>query len=202
MEDAARQLLATLRGRGIDDERVLTAVAETPRAAFVDAGLEGRAWDNEPLPIGQGQTISQPLMVARMLALLELGPTDRVLDVGTGSGWHAALLARLAGEVWSVERHAELAARAAAVLAGTGVHVVHGDGAAGLPEHAPFDAINVAAAAKAGVPGVLEEQLAEGGRLIAPVGAGEDQWLVRVRRRPGGTLEREQLEPVRFVPLV
>lgn len=202
MEDAARQLLATLLERGIDDEQVLTAIAETPRAPFVDPGLVGRAWDNEPLPIGRRQTISQPLMVARMLALLELRPTDRVLDVGTGSGWHAALLARLAGEVWSVERHSDLAEGAASALAGSGVHVVRGDGAAGLPEHAPFDAINVAAAAKDGVPPALETQLAPGGRLVVPVGAGEDQWLVRVRRRADGAFDREQLEPVRFVPLV
>ncbi|HEX8105744.1 MAG TPA: protein-L-isoaspartate(D-aspartate) O-methyltransferase, partial [Solirubrobacteraceae bacterium] len=166
------------------------------------------AWENRPLPIGEGQTISQPLVVARMCALLELRPGVRVLDVGTGSGYHAALLAHLVapgGRVISVERHGSLARAAAARLASLGVDGVEvrlGDGALGAPDEAPFDAVNVAAAGRE-VPGELVAQLAPGGRLVAPVGEGEDQRLVLVRRSADGRhVERRALEPVRFVPLV
>jgi protein-L-isoaspartate(D-aspartate) O-methyltransferase len=166
--------------------------------------LRGEAWENAPLPIGSGQTISQPLVVARMCELLELAPTDRVLDVGTGSGYHAALLAYLAGHVWSIERHAELTEHARASLSAAGIDnvtLVVGDGSQGLPDQAPFDAINVAAAAWRSVPAALEDQLGPGGRLVAPVdGAG--QRLVLVRRDDAGELHRRWLEPVRFVPLV
>ena len=189
----------------MQDRRVLRAVRAVPRDAFVDPDLRADAWQNRPLPIGGGQTISQPLVVARMCELLELTGSERVLDVGTGSGYHAALLARLGGRVWSVERDPDLAARAARVLAEAGVEGVTlhvGDGAAGLPEAAPFDAINVAAVAPA-VPAALEAQLAPGGRLVLPVGAGDDQRLVLIRRSPDGTaFERRELEGVRFVPLV
>jgi protein-L-isoaspartate(D-aspartate) O-methyltransferase len=143
------------------------------------------------------------VVVARMLALLELTPTDRVLDVGTGSGYHAALLSLLAAEVWTVERHAQLSAQARVTLSQLGyanVICVVGDGWEGLPEQAPFDAINVAAATGEHMPRALEAQLAPGGRLVAPVG-GEHQFLTRVRRVPGG-LREERLDPVRFVPLV
>jgi protein-L-isoaspartate(D-aspartate) O-methyltransferase len=200
---APPELLAVLRRR-VADERVLAAVADLPRERFVTADLRERAWENAPLPIGHGQTISQPLVVARMLELLNLAPDDRVLDVGTGSGWHAALLGRLAGHVWSIEREPELARGAAATLAAVGadnVTVCLGDGAAGLPEQAPFQAINVAAAARDGVPEALVEQLAPGGRLVAPVGE-DEQHLVRIERRADGTLVQERLEPVRFVPLL
>jgi protein-L-isoaspartate(D-aspartate) O-methyltransferase len=195
--------LARLLGRAVADERVLDAVRAVPRNLFVPEGLRGEAWDNVPLPIGAGQTISQPLVVARMCELLELGGRERVLDVGTGSGYHAALLARLCDWVWSIEVHEQLSRQAAANLAAAGIEnvtLVVGDGSRGLPEHAPYDAINVAAAAGSGIPVALEQQLAPGGRLVAPVEDGE-QRLVRLRRTDRG-IERQELERVRFVPLV
>jgi protein-L-isoaspartate(D-aspartate) O-methyltransferase len=195
--------LAALLRPWITSERVLAAIAATPRERFVPAGERDRAYDNVALPIDCGQTISQPLVVARMLELLELEPADRVLDVGTGSGYHAALLAALAGEVWTIERHAALSAEAERAIRGLGIENVGftvGDGSRGWPERAPFDAINVAAATGAGVPAALCEQLALGGRLVAPVGVGE-QHLTFVRRTRDG-FETETLEPVRFVPLM
>lgn len=163
-----------------------------------------RAYENVALPIDCGQTISQPLVVARMLELLELDREDRVLDVGTGSGYHAALLAWLTARVWTIERHPALSAKARTAIADLGLTNVEfavGDGSIGLPAAAPFDAINVAAATNSAGLAVLEEQLADGGRLIAPVGDDEDQRLV-LERRQGERIERVQLEPVRFVPLV
>jgi protein-L-isoaspartate(D-aspartate) O-methyltransferase len=195
--------LARRLAEAVADERVLRAVASVPRDRFVPEPERARAYENVALPIGCEQTISQPVVVARMLELLELGPTDRVLDIGTGSGYHAALLSRLAAEVWTVERYPELSAGARAALAELGcanVICVVGDGWEGLPEQAPFDAINVAAAPGATLPPALEEQLAPGGRLVAPLGT-DRQFLVRVRRTAGG-LRRERLDPVRFVPLV
>jgi protein-L-isoaspartate(D-aspartate) O-methyltransferase len=202
MAQDADRLVAELR-RVVADRRVLEAVRTVPRDAFVPPERQHEAWDNVPLPIGSGQTISQPLVVARMCELLELRGDERVLDVGTGSGYHAALLARLAAHVWSIEVHPELSARAASALAAAGVEnvtLVVGDGSRGLPEHAPYDAVNVAAAAGGAVPGALVEQLAEGGRLVVPVDDG-DQRLVLVHRS-GGTLTATELERVRFVPLV
>jgi protein-L-isoaspartate(D-aspartate) O-methyltransferase len=196
------KLLAELRPH-VHDDRVLAAVRDVPRERFVPEELRDDAWENVPLPIGEGQTISQPLVVARMCELLELRGDERVLDVGTGSGYHAALLARLAAHVWSIERRAALSAGAARNLAAAGIENVTlsvGDGTRGLPDAAPFDAINVAAAAGAHVPRALEAQLAPGGRLVAPVQDG-DQRLVVVRRGAAG-LERTSLERVRFVPLV
>jgi protein-L-isoaspartate(D-aspartate) O-methyltransferase len=200
---ASRERLLRTLGTVITDRRVLDALAAVPREKFVPPPLRDEAWDNAPLPIPEGQTISQPLVVARMCELLELGPGDRVLDVGTGSGYHAALLGWLAGHVWSIERHAELTEYARANLAAAGIDnvtLIVGDGSRGYPREAPYDAINVAAAAWGNVPAALEEQLAVGGRLVAPVDAA-GQRLVRVRRGPEG-LERRWLEPVRFVPLV
>ncbi len=198
----AEALVSKLRAR-ISDERVLAAVRSVPRERFVAPEQAASAYDDAPLPIGNGQTISQPTVVARMCELLELAGTDRVLDVGTGSGYHAAVLSRLCAHVWGVERDRRLARNAARALAAAGIDnvtVIAGDGALGLPEEAPFDAINVAATARRAVPSALEEQLALGGRLVAPVARDDDERLVLVRRRAKG-LERRALEPVRFVPL-
>ncbi|HEU4703088.1 MAG TPA: protein-L-isoaspartate(D-aspartate) O-methyltransferase [Conexibacter sp.] len=199
----ASRLIEELRG-AIADERVLDAIRAVPREAFVPVGLHARAYENVALPIGEQQTISQPLVVARMTELLRLQPHDRVLDVGTGSGYHAAVLAQLAQHVWSIERHRSLSAQAAANLrrAGVGnVTPIVGDGSRGLPSEAPFDAINVAAAAWPEIPPALERQLAPGGRLVAPVGASGQQ-LVLVERSEAGGLTRSTLDPVRFVPLI
>jgi protein-L-isoaspartate(D-aspartate) O-methyltransferase len=187
----------------IKSERVLAAIASIPRDRFVPPRERARAYENVALPIGSGQTISQPLVVARMLEVLDLSRGDRVLDVGTGSGYHAALLALLAAEVWTVERHDELSAEAERVIRELGIDNVRfaiGDGSQGLAEHAPFDAINVAAAARATVPEPLRDQLAPGGRLVAPIGV-DGQRLTLLRRR-GDRVEMTLLEPVRFVPLV
>ena len=192
-----------LRG-AVSDERVLNAVRAVPRDRFVPEDLRAEAWDNAPLPIGCGQTISQPLVVARMCELLELEGGERVLDVGTGSGYHAALLARLAAEVYSIELHAALSDRAARALAAAGaqnVTLAVGDGSQGLRAHAPYDAINVAAAARRRVPDALIEQLAPGGRLVAPIEERGDQYLALLREE-GGTVRTTRLERVRFVPLV
>jgi protein-L-isoaspartate(D-aspartate) O-methyltransferase len=196
------ELVRGLRTR-IADARVLAAIAAVPRELFVLEEHVYDAYEDAPLPIGGGQTISQPTVVARMCELLELRPGDRVLDVGTGSGYHAAVLARLAARVWGIERNPRLAERARLALAAARVENVTvrvGDGTLGLPELAPFDAINVAATAVDAVPAALEEQLADGGRLVAPVRRRRDERLVLVRRGPDG-LERRALEPVRFVPL-
>ncbi|MFL5845343.1 MAG: protein-L-isoaspartate O-methyltransferase [Solirubrobacteraceae bacterium] len=190
-------LLAELRPH-IADERVLAAIAAVPREQFVRRRDRWRAWDNCALAIGGGQTISQPLIVARMCELLRIAPGDRVLDVGTGSGYHAAVLAALGAAVVSVEVRPELSAAAAARL--PGVELVVGDGRLGHPPGAPYDAINVAATTDA-LPQALLDQLADGGRLVAPIGAAGDERLVRVMRR-GTQLEREDFEAVRFVPLV
>jgi protein-L-isoaspartate(D-aspartate) O-methyltransferase len=201
MSEAA-QLVAELR-HYVADERVLRAIERVPREAFVPDDLRPHAYDNTALGIGCGQTISQPLVVARMTELLALRPEDRVLDVGTGSGYHAAILASLAAHVWSIERHADLSRVAGEALARAGVDnvtLVVGDGSRGLPEEAPFDAINVAAAGDREGLDALEAQLADGGRLVAPV-TGRRQRLT-VARREGRHVRWRALEEVRFVPLV
>ena len=199
--DPRERLLERLRPH-VSDERVLRAMRAVPRERFVPPRLAAEAWDNVALPIGSGQTISQPLVVARMCELLELAGGERVLDVGTGSGYHAAVLAQLVGHVFSVERHEALSRQAAANLEAAGVGNVTllvGDGALGHPERAPYDAINVAAA-MGRVPDALAEQLAPDGRLVGPVDDG-DQRLVLLRRTAHG-FERSAHERVRFVPLV
>ena len=195
--------LARLLRPAIGDERVLAAIASIPRERFVPAEERERAYENVALPIGSGQTISQPLVVARMLETLDLRPTDRALDVGTGSGYHAALLSLLVDHVWTIERHRELTAQAERAVLDLGIDnvtFVVGDGYEGLPSEAPFDAINVAAAAGDSVPGALERQLADGGRLVAPVGSTNQRLILT--QRVGRRLVRRQLEPVQFVPLV
>ena len=192
-----------LRSRGIDDERVLEAMERVPREEFLPPGLRARAYDDAALPIGAGQTISQPYMVARICAELALRGHERVLDVGTGSGYQAAVLAELAAEVYTIERIPELADRARERLAEAGyerVHVHVGDGTLGLPEHAPFDGIAVAAAAP-GFPETLYEQLKPRGRLVVPVGSPRGRRLEVAVRSPEGPALIHSV-PCRFVPLV
>jgi protein-L-isoaspartate(D-aspartate) O-methyltransferase len=192
-----------LRGRDIVDERVLDAMRRVPRELFVPEELRSRAYDDAALPIGAGQTISQPYMVARICEALALSGTERVLDVGTGSGYQAAVLAELAAEVHTIERVPELAAGARAALTEAGypnVHVHVGDGTLGLPEHAPFAAIAVAAAAPR-LPQALYEQLEPRGRLVVPVGGLRGQELQLVVRSPEGPAIIRSV-PCRFVPLV
>jgi protein-L-isoaspartate(D-aspartate) O-methyltransferase len=192
-----------LRRRGIRDERVLAAMGRVPRELFVPEHERRRAYADSALPIGFGQTISQPYVVAAMCELLGLSGDERVLDVGTGSGYAAAVLAELARQVVSVERIPELAARARAALTAAGhpeVEVRVGDGSLGAPDRSPFHAISVAAAVP-DVPPALYEQLAEGGRLVLPRGPLDGQELVLIVRTPEGPAERRSL-PCRFVPLI
>jgi protein-L-isoaspartate(D-aspartate) O-methyltransferase len=192
-----------LRGRDVRDERVLAAMERVPRELFVPARLRDRAYDDAALPIGHGQTISQPYMVARICEALSLHGNERVLDVGTGSGYQAAVLAELAGEVVTIERHPELAASARAALEAAGyerVEVRVGDGTLGVPERAPFDAIAVAAAVP-DLPPTLYDQLAERGRIVLPVGTRRVQELSLVVRSPEGPAVIRSV-PCRFVPLV
>ncbi len=194
-----------IAARGVRDSRVLAAFATVPRERFVADELAEFAYEDAPLPIDAGQTISQPYIVALMAAALELRGGERVLEIGTGSGYAAAVLAQLASEVYTVERHEALAALARRRVEGLGyrnVHVHHGDGTLGWAEHAPYDAIVVAAGGP-DVPATLREQLAIGGRLVMPVGAtARLQTMVRVRRTGEDTYERETLGECRFVPLV
>lgn len=192
-----------LRKRGIRDERVLQSMSIVPRHEFVLPQLRAVAYSDEPLGIGGGQTISQPYIVALMSAALHLSGTERVLEIGTGSGYQSAVLSVLAREVYTIESRPELAKPASERLHALGFHNVHvhsGDGTLGLKELAPFDAILVAAAAPA-LPEPLLEQLGEGGRMIVPIGPGEHQRLVLVTHR-GQEFLSEQRESCRFVPLV
>jgi protein-L-isoaspartate(D-aspartate) O-methyltransferase len=202
---AARELMvdAQLRARGISDARVLDAMSRVPRDEFVSEALREQAYEDHPVPIGDGQTISQPYIVAIMLESLQLAPQDKVLEIGTGSGYATALLAELADRVFSIERHAALAANARQSLAALGytnVKIVTGDGTLGLPSAAPFDAILVSAAAP-DVPAPLLAQLAEGGRMIIPVGNRDSQQLQFIRMIHGEPIISPR-ELVRFVPLV
>jgi protein-L-isoaspartate(D-aspartate) O-methyltransferase len=187
------------------DPRVLEALAKVPRERFVPADLSARAYDNRPLPIGHGQTISQPLIVAVMTHLLRLRPEARVLEIGTGSGYQTAILAELARKVVTIEVVEDLAGAAQSKLEALGYHNIEyrrGDGARGCPERAPFDGIMVTAAART-IPPALIEQLATGGRLVIPIGSdplGQD--LVLVQKDAHGALRQRRLFPVAFVPLI
>jgi protein-L-isoaspartate(D-aspartate) O-methyltransferase len=202
---AERQTMVNsqLRARGISDQRVLDAMARVPRHKFVAEDYRNQAYEDHPIPIGEGQTVSQPYIVALTLQAAALQPTDNVLEIGTGSGYQTALLAELSAWVYSVERHATLARDAQATLSDLGytnVTVIVGDGTEGLPRHAPFDAIVVAAAAPQ-IPAPLFKQLREGGRMVIPVGPSDAQELQLVRKQDG--LPRiTLLEACRFVPLI
>ncbi|MCX7895856.1 MAG: protein-L-isoaspartate(D-aspartate) O-methyltransferase [Thermoanaerobaculum sp.] len=198
-----QQLLAKLRAQGVADERVLQALASTPREVFLPEGLRVRAWEDFAFDIGFGQTISQPSVVARMIALAQVGPEDRVLEIGTGSGFQTAVLARLCRFVFTVERIPQLAAQARSRLAQLGlrnVTVQVMDGSLGWRAHAPYDVILVSAAAPT-IPPPLLEQLAQGGRLVAPVGGLNQQELVRVTRGGEGFFS-QSFGQASFVPLV
>jgi protein-L-isoaspartate(D-aspartate) O-methyltransferase len=192
-----------LRRRAIDDERVLEAMGRAPREAFVPEPYRSRAYADSALPIGENQTISQPWIVAAICQALELSGRERVLEIGSGSGYSAAVLSRLAAEVIGIERHASLAAEARRALEALGidnVELIVGDGSRGLPERAPFEAIAVHATAPA-PPRTLLGQLADGGRLVVPIAADGADLLISYRRR-GEDLEAVTIGPCRFVPLV
>jgi protein-L-isoaspartate(D-aspartate) O-methyltransferase len=201
-EEARRRMVEQqIVARGVSDPRVLDAMRAVARHRFVDASLAAQAYSDQPLPIGNGQTISQPYIVAYMTELLKLPPGARVLEVGTGCGYQTAVLAEIAREVWSIEIVQALANRATQTLAALGyrnAHVRHGDGYGGWPEHAPFDGILVAAAPDH-VPPALVAQLKVGGRLVIPVGRLDQEMRVITRTVDGSREER--LIPVRFVPL-
>ena len=198
------RLLMELRGLGVSDARVLGALERVQREVFVPAAFKDQAYENVALPIGHGQTISQPLVVALMTEALEVGERHKVLEIGTGSGYQTAVLARLCRRVFSIERHRALLKEAEKRFAELRLHNVtsrFGDGTKGWPEQAPFDRIIVTAAAPE-LPGKLLGSLAEGGILVAPVGEERrDQRLIRIRRKDGASVS-EELGPVRFVPLV
>ena len=200
----ARMVARQLRGHGIEDERVLAAMGTVPREAFVPPRLRHRAYADSALPIAERQTISQPWIVAAICQALELRGGERVLEVGTGSGYSARVLALLAAEVVSIERHRPLALAARETLASLAVANVElaiGDGSRGVPERAPYEAIAVHAAAPAAPPALLG-QLAEGGRLVVPIAVEEDTEMLTLLRRRGGRVETETIGPCRFVPLV
>jgi len=192
-----------LRNRGISDQRVLDAMLRVPRHEFVPGRYQDQSYEDHPLPIGENQTISQPYIVASMLEALALKPSDKVLEVGTGSGYVTALLGELVTQVFSIERHASLAAHAREIITKLGyrnVQIALGDGWRGLPHHQPFEAIIVSAAAEH-LPALLIAQLNEGGRMIIPIGGAEQQRLQLIRKENG----QPQIflrEPCRFVPLI
>ena len=198
-----RRLVELLRDRGIADLAVLRAFDLTPRHLFVPSGIRHRAYEDNALPIGNGQTISQPSMHARYLEVLQLKGTERVLEIGTGSGYQTVLLSHLAAQVFSIERVLPLLETARGAIRAAGarnVSLLAGDGTLGWREYAPYDAILVTAASPA-IPEPLLRQLAEGGRLLAPVGERDAQVLTLVIRR-GDTFERRAISPARFVPLI
>jgi protein-L-isoaspartate(D-aspartate) O-methyltransferase len=198
-----RMVREQIEARGVRDPRVLDAMREVPRHLFVMPGNEPYAYEDRPLAIGEGQTISQPLMVAIMTEALRTRPEDHVLEVGTGSGYQAAILGRLVRDVLSIERHEPLAANARRTLAAAGisnVQVIVGDGSEGAPEAAPFDGIIVTAGAPA-VPETLKTQLSDGGRLVIPVGPAHHQ-LLTIVTRTGTTFNTETTSACSFVPLI
>lgn len=202
---AARQRMVAeqLRARGIRDERVLTAMAKVPREEFAHTETLAQAYGDFPLPIEAGQTVSQPYIVGSMIEALAVGASDRVLEIGTGTGYEAGILGQLAAEVWTIERVPELASKAHDILERLGynnVHVIERDGSLGLPEHAPFTKILVAAAAPA-VPQSLLDQLTEGGSLVLPVGGRVEQQIQLIRKVNGEAVTTYR-ELCRFVPLV
>jgi len=205
--DEEHQAIAMVRtqlvGRGIEDPRVLDAMARVPRHLFVPQELRAHAYQDRALPIAEQQTISQPFIVALMAQALQLDGDERVLEIGTGSGYAAAVLSLLSAEVYTVERWpslADAAERRLHDLGYTNVHVYVGDGTSGLREHAPFDGMIVSAAAP-WAPKPLREQLADGGRLVIPVGGRDEQLLLRLTRH-GDEIRAERLSSVRFVPLI
>lgn len=200
---ARERLVDTLREKGIRDMAVLRAFERTPRHAFVPTGIRHRAYEDAPLPIGSGQTISQPWVHARYLELLELTGKEKVLEIGTGSGYQTVLLAHLVSQVFSIERIPALFQQAREAIQRSAVRNVSlllGDGTVGWREYAPYDGILVGAGAP-GVPQPLLDQLAEGGRLIVPVGDRDEQKLIIARRR-NGKIETQEGAPMRFVPLI
>jgi len=204
-EDRRNMVEHQIAARGISDPRVLGAMSDVPRTCFVPTDLAASAYHDGPLPIGEGQTISQPYVVALMVEAMQLVGGEKVLEVGAGSGYAAAVLARIAREVYAIERIASLAEMAKQNLKRVGcenVHVLHADGSGGWPSAAPFDAILVSAGAPE-VPEALKNQLAIGGRLVIPVGDDpRAQTLLRVTRKRGAKFTQEDLGGVRFVPLI
>ncbi len=200
-----RMVERQIASRGVRDARVLAAMREVPREEFVPKKSRDSSYEDKPLPIEEGQTISQPYIVALMIEALELAPGDRVLEIGAGTGYAAAILSRVAREVFAIERYESLANSARERMRGLGydnVEIIHGDGTLGVPEHAPYDAIVVSAGAPS-VPETVQRQLAIGGRLVIPIGVDlGKQTLVRVRRTGEYEFERASLGGVRFVPLI
>lgn len=198
------RLIMELRALGITDARVLGAIERVPREAFLPETFRDRAYENVALPVGHGQTISQPLVVAHMTEALEVGPRHKVLEIGTGSGYQAAVLAKLCRRVFTIERYRDLLKQAEERFAALRIHNIttrHGDGNKGWPEQSPFDRIIVTAAAE-DVPPILKQSLVDGGVMVIPVGEDRrDQQLLRIRRR-GDEFITEDLGGVRFVPLV
>jgi protein-L-isoaspartate(D-aspartate) O-methyltransferase len=190
--------------RGIRDQRLLNAFLQVPRDAFVDESVADLAYEDNPLPIGQGQTISQPYVVALMIEALDVRSGDRVLEVGVGSGYAAAILSRLADRVYAIDRQPALANAARDRLARLGydnVDIRTGDGTLGMSDAAPFDAILVSAGGP-GIPAPLIDQLASGGRLVIPVGKAREQRLLRIMKSADGIAHQQDMGPVTFVPLV
>lgn len=192
-------------GRGIDNAALIAAFRAVPREVFVSDGFEAAAYADAPLPIGSGQTISQPFIVALTINSAEIGPGDKVLEIGAGSGYAAAIIGQVAKDVIAIERHGDLARLASDRIARLGysnVRIIEGDGTRGYPDEAPFDAI-VVAASGSHVPQVLLEQLKPGGRIVMPLGEpGDIQELVKVTKRADGSLKKVNLGAVRFVPLI